>query len=352
MSEKKNEPIASFPAPQFEPFPLEALWWPTFDPFLFCAHHLDRYPAGGAQMEVASPLLEGRRLGNDFEPKHGFRMYHGHPQPGFPSHPHRGFETISLMRQGFMDHSDSLGAAARFGEGDVQWMTAGGGIVHAEMFPLVYADKPNPTELFQVWLNLPAKHKHVPAHFRMIWSKEIPERLVKDAQGKETRITLIAGAFDQEKVPAPPPHSWAAQPESEVAVWNLRMQPGASVTLPAASAGVTRTLYLFDGQSATVGGQPLPGRHGAHFEADAPVTVVNGGAPAELLMLQGRPIAEPVARYGPFVMNTAEEIQQAYRDYRRTRFGTWPWPNDAPIHPRAQGRFALHADGRREEPKG
>jgi quercetin 2,3-dioxygenase len=92
----------------------------------------------------------------DFSGRDGWSMYHGSLVPGFPQHPHRGFETISFMRKGFMDHSDSLGAAARFGRGDVQWMTAGSGIVHAEMFPLLNRDAHNETELFQIWINLPA----------------------------------------------------------------------------------------------------------------------------------------------------------------------------------------------------
>ena len=106
------------------------LHWPTLDPFLFCAHHLDHYPAGNANLGVDSTQLMGRRVGSDFELKDGWRMYHGREVPGFPRHPHRGFETITLARRGFIDHSDSLGAAARFGEGDVQWMTAGSGVVH------------------------------------------------------------------------------------------------------------------------------------------------------------------------------------------------------------------------------
>ena len=110
--------------------------WPTIDPFLFCVHHDDAYPAGNPQFGPAASLV-GRSLGQDFEGTDGWRMYHGQVVPGFPQHPHRGFETITYVRRGLIDHSDSLGAAARFGRGDVQWMTAGRGVVHSEMFPLL-----------------------------------------------------------------------------------------------------------------------------------------------------------------------------------------------------------------------
>ena len=105
--------------------------WVTADPFLFCVHHDDRYPAGNDQLAPDGALLAGRRLGQDFEGKDGWRMYHGEVVPGFPGHPHRGFETVTIVRKGTIDHSDSLGAAARFGSGDTQWLTAGAGVVHS-----------------------------------------------------------------------------------------------------------------------------------------------------------------------------------------------------------------------------
>ena len=128
--------------------------WQTQDPFLFCVYHLDHYPKGNGELGP-DDSLEGRTLGNDFEIKDGYRMYHGTTVPGFPAHPHRGFETITIVNKGFCDHSDSLGAAGRFGEGDVQWMTAGRGVQHSEMFPLVHTQKENPLELFLLNFLLP-----------------------------------------------------------------------------------------------------------------------------------------------------------------------------------------------------
>jgi redox-sensitive bicupin YhaK (pirin superfamily) len=322
--------------------------WVTVDPFLFCVHHDDAYPKGDERMGPAASL-EGRNLGQDFEGKDGWRMYHGEVVPGFPQHPHRGFETVTIVRRGLIDHSDSLGAAARFGRGDVQWLTAGGGIVHSEMFPLLEREAPNPVELFQIWLNLPAADKLVAPHFSMLWDRDIPRVLFSDEKGRETEVTLIAGALDGKRPPSPPPHSWASRPDSDVAIWCVRMQPGAVFELPkAANPDAVRTLYAFQGQGAAFDGEFVKRGHGAVVTSERAVRVENGDATLELLMLQGRPIAEPVAQHGPFVMNTRAEIQQAFQDYQRTRFGGWPWPSDDPVHAREEGRFARHADGRME----
>jgi redox-sensitive bicupin YhaK (pirin superfamily) len=132
-----------------ETLPLTSSPWPTIDPFLFCVHHDDTYPAGNGRFGPDASLT-GRELGADFAGVDGWRMYHGLEVPGFPQHPHRGFETVTYVRRGLIDHSDSLGAAARFGRGDTQWLTAGRGIVHSEMFPLLDDDAPNPLELFQI----------------------------------------------------------------------------------------------------------------------------------------------------------------------------------------------------------
>ena len=321
--------------------------WVTADPFLFCVHHLDLYPEGDERMAPAASLA-GRRIGMDFEIRDGWRMYHGDVVPGFPRHPHRGFETISLARQGYIDHSDSLGATARFGLGDVQWMTAGAGIVHSEMFPLLDREGPNTLEMFQIWLNLPAANKLVEPHFAMFWAEDIPQI---DHDG--VKVTLIAGAHpDHPTPPKPPPNSWAARDDADVAVWTLQMEPGATWQLPPAREGTRRTLYFFAGKAMTAGGEPLERDHASVVRSDRAIELANGDLPAEVLLLQGRPIGEPVAQHGPFVMNTPGEIRQAFADYQGTQFGGWPWPDDAPVHDRDKRRFAIHADGRRSAPAG
>ncbi|MCB0787870.1 MAG: pirin family protein, partial [Flavobacteriales bacterium] len=176
--------------------------WETQDPFIFCVHHEDFFPEGNERMGPKTGL-EGRQLGQDFIIKDGYRMYHGRQVPGFPGHPHRGFETITLVRKGFVDHSDSAGATARYGNGDVQWMTAAKGLQHAEMFPLLHEDRPNTMELFQIWLNLPRKSKMLEPHFKMLWSEQIPKKTVQDEQGRNIYLEVIAGKLQGETAPAP-----------------------------------------------------------------------------------------------------------------------------------------------------
>jgi len=318
--------------------------WETPNPFLFCVHHVDHYPAGNEALGPAASLA-GRAIGQDFEGRDGWRMYHGERVPGFPQHPHRGFETVTLVRRGLVDHSDSMGAAARYGEGDVQWLTAGSGIQHAEMFPLVHRDRDNPLELFQIWLNLPAADKMAPPHFAMFWADQVP--IVSPAPG--VSVTLVAGAVDGVAPPPPPPRSYASRPDSDVAIWAIRLAPGSSWTLPPAARGSNRFLYFFSGRGLHVSGQPVPEPALAVVDPDSRVRLEAAGAGIEILLLQGRPIAEPVAQYGPFVMNTRAQLQQAFTDYQRTQFGGWPWGAADPVNG-SEGRFARRPDGTVERP--
>lgn len=323
--------------------------WPTADPFLFCVHHLDHYPAGNAEFGPQASLA-GRSIGNDFVPKDGWRMYHGSTVPGFPEHPHRGFETITFARQGFIDHSDSMGAAARFGRGDVQWMTAGRGVVHSEMFPLLSSTEGNTCELFQIWMNLPAVDKMVEPHFTMLWADDIPSHVHTDGAGLTSVVTVIAGTYQALVPPPPPPSSWASRPEADVAIWHLTMSAGASLELPSAVGPSTnRVLYVFEG-SVAIDGHDATKDTGVVVDASAQAPLRAGAQGAEVLMLQARPIGEPVAQYGPFVMNTREQIEQAFADYRATGFGGWPWDRPDPVHGAVSERFARHADGRLEQP--
>jgi redox-sensitive bicupin YhaK (pirin superfamily) len=212
------------------------------------------------------------------------------------------------------------------------------------MFPLINDRAGNTLELFQIWLNLPPDSKMVPAYFGMLWSEEIPT--VEPATG--VSVDVIAGMVDGHAAPAATPDSWASSEHGDMAIWLVRLESGASWNLPAAPSGVNRMLHFFEGSSVSVDGVDVSSGSGARLVPDVDVPIVNNGVPAEFLLLQGRPIGAPVFQMGPFVMNTPEELQQAFDDYRSTGFGGWPWSRRDPVHPRTEGRFALHANGRVE----
>ncbi len=321
--------------------------WETDNPFLFCVHHKDAYPKGNGHLGPVSSL-EGRRPGNDFTLKDGWRMYHGRDIPGFPQHPHRGFETVTIVLEGMVDHADSLGASGRYGPGDVQWMTAGAGIQHCEMFPLIHENRENPLELFQIWLNLPASDKFVKPYYKMLWKEDIPRITSGDSDGKLTRIIIVAGSVGDHNAPPPNPESWAARPENEVAIWLLKMEPGAKWKIPTASGEVRRAIYFHKGSAIKVSGRQVSSAKSVILHADMEVVIENGPDESHILLLQGRPIDEPIVQYGPFVMNTREEIQQAFDDYNQTEFGGWPWPRPDQAHGPNRGRFAKYTDGEEE----
>jgi len=327
--------------PVIQTFPLSNPWQ-TLDPFLFSVYHLDHFPNGNGEMGPDPSLLKGRSLGSDFNPREKWRMYHGQTIPGFPAHPHCGFETITMVNRGFCDHSDSLGAAGRFGQGDVQWMTAGSGVQHSEMFPLLKDDEENTLELFQIWLNLPKAGKFVDPHFKMLWKEDIP--IVEDQSAK---IKVVAGTYRDIAPIAPAPDSWAANIENEVAVWNIHVDADSEYVLPKASSPeVNRVLYFYEGNEIHIGDKKINPSFGIVLDSTQDVNIKIGSEAAHFMVLQGKPIDEPVAKYGPFVMNTQAEIQKVMENYRLTQFGGWPWPYPDNVHEKDKGRFALYPDGK------
>ena len=225
---------------------------------------------------------------------------------GFPSHPHRGFETVTYMLDGHMRHEDSFGYRGDLGPGDVQWMTAARGIIHSEM--------PQQTEGrmrgFQLWINLPAREKMKPAAYRDIPAREIPTAML--AGGGELRV--IAGVFEQEgqRVAGP-----IAGLSTAPLYYDVRLPAGAEATIPT-PVSHNAFLYVYEGD-AVVGddARPLTVRAAGLLTPGGQVRLRAGANGARLLLLAGKPIGEPVVQYGPFVMNTPEEIQQAVIDYQR-----------------------------------
>ena len=267
----------------------------------------------------------------------------GRPFQVFPHHPHYGFETVTIVNRGYCDHADSLGAAGRFGMGDVQWMTAGAGVQHSEMFPLLHQEQENPLELFQIWLNLPAKSKQAPPHFKMLWHEQIPV-----IEEKDNSVRLIAGSFGEHQSVGAPPDSWASETKNQVGILDIRIKAGGSYTLTSA-AGAQGSCFVFEGGSLQVNGVLLEVLQGIHY-GEGDQVILEAKADSRILVLQGNPIGEPVVQQGPFVTNSQTEMQKAFENYRLTQFGGWPWRHADPVHDSKKGRFALYPDGHEETP--
>jgi quercetin 2,3-dioxygenase len=234
---------------------------------------------------------------------------------GFPAHPHRGFETVTYMLDGHMRHEDHLGNRGDLSPGDVQWMTAARGIIHSEM--------PQQSEGrmrgFQLWINLPSKEKMKPAHYRDIPAQQIPSlQLTSGASAK-----VIAGSVVLEGASVSGPVNGPDAPLSTDPLYlDLKLPAGVALTVPV-SRGHNAFLYVYEGEAKvgeTQGAGTLPYRAaGVLTDGDA-VQVQGGERGAQLLLLAARPLREPVVQYGPFVMNTRQEIEQAVEDYRSGRF--------------------------------
>lgn len=314
-------------------FPLSSQW-PTQDPFIFCAFHADNYP-GSNDEQGPNETLAGRNIGQDFSNKDGWSMYHGQKVPGFPAHPHCGFETITVVTKGYIDHADSLGSTGRFGEGDAQWMTAGKGVLHSEMFPLLDPVE-NPLELFQIWLNQPHKDRGVDPHYKMFWKDDIP---IFEQDG--TKITIIAGNYSDVQAITPSPNSWAIDPLNEVQVWRVELAPGSTFKIPAVEGAANRSLFFFEGETATIGDENLESGHGTDLVTATEITVSNSGQEnAFFLFLQGRPIQEEFIRNGPFIAANRTEMHKVVSEYQRTQFGGWEWDTSGPVFGSEKKRFS------------
>ena len=228
---------------------------------------------------------------------------------GVGEHPHRGFETVTIMYSGEVEHRDSSGSSGKIGPGDVQWMTAGSGVVHEEMHSFDYSKRGGPFEAIQLWVNLPARDKMTTPNYQTLLARDIPEvQLAGDAG----TARIIAGALGDAKGPA--------KTFTAVSLWDVRLKAGKG-SLFELPAGHMAALFVLKG-SVTVNGAAKVGASAfVTFSRDGAAIQIDADADATLLVLGGEPIDEPVFGYGPFVMNTEVEIRRAIDDYRSGRMG-------------------------------
>lgn len=232
---------------------------------------------------------------------------------GVGAHPHRGFETVTIVYDGEVSHRDSTGAGGTIGPGDVQWMTAASGIVHEEFHSEAYARRGGPFRMVQLWVNLPARDKMAPPGYQGITSAQIPTLALRDVNGAEAgTVRPIAGAFEGASGPA--------RTFTPMQVWDVQLKAGHTVTLPAPE-GHTTVPLVYQGRVKTADGQEAGDAEMIVYERAGEGVQLTALADTTLLWLCGEPIDEPVVGYGPFVMNSAQEIQQAFADFRSGRMG-------------------------------
>lgn len=228
---------------------------------------------------------------------------------GVGQHPHRGFETVTIVYKGELEHRDSTGSGGKIGPGDVQWMTAASGILHEEFHSEGFAKTGGTLEMVQLWVNLPAKDKMAAAGYQTILDGDIPSIALKDQAGS---LRLIAGEFDG--------HTGPARTFTSIDVWDLRLNGGKLLTLDL-HEGRNTALVVLRG-TVQINGQELV-REGqlALFERNGQQLSLEANNDAVVLLLSGEPIDEPIVGHGPFVMNSEQEIQQAFADFQSGRFG-------------------------------
>jgi hypothetical protein len=231
-------------------------------------------------------------------------------QGGLNPHPHRGFETVTIMLEGALEHQDSQGNRGIIGPGDVQWMTAGRGVVHAEYREAEFARRGGRLQGIQLWVNLPRVHKMHEPRYQDLGAAHIP--VVALERG---RARVIAGTYRGVSGPA--------RTFTDLAVLHLELDAGAQAQVPLA-IGWTAGAYVIRGAVAS-NGERIGERELGAFSSQAGAVELTAQMPSEVLLLAGAPIGEPVVSWGPFVMNTREEIAQAQRDYALGRMGNLPW---------------------------
>ncbi|MDR0523480.1 MAG: pirin family protein [Candidatus Methanoplasma sp.] len=318
--------------------------WDAEDPFLFASHHSDDYPAGNAQQAPPLRQISGRNLGRDYQKLFGFRMYHGKVVPGFPLHSHWGYETVTVPEKGFVDHFDSLGNCGRFGFGDVQWVSAGSLYSHDEMYPLAFDDRPNPNDITQIMIDLPSSSKGSAPAVSTVWAEDVP---VVELEGCEVKV--VAGSFGGASAAAPHPGSWAADPAHGVRILRIAMRPGASLDVDGAAPGARRNLYFVSGADASIGGEAYGSGQRLKMDGSA-FRVENGGAESAMWLLEGVPIGERRAAFGPVALGTDREVLDAMNEIRRRELADWPWGLVDRTQPKGAERFLARADGSTERP--
>jgi redox-sensitive bicupin YhaK (pirin superfamily) len=323
--------------------------WDTVDPFLFCVHHDDALSARAMSSSGPRARSPGATSATTSRAIDGWRMYHGDVVPGFPQHPHRGFETMTIVRKRVSITATRWARRARFGDGDTCSGSRPGRASCTRDVPACAARRDNPLELFQLWLNLPRRASSRRRTSRCCWREATPVRVEQDSEGRATAITVIAGDLADTRALPPPPDSWAARADSDVAIWSITMAPGAPLDAAAGARGEQPDAVLLPR-----GGDPR-GRargRGAHGVAAA---AGGGGGAGE--RRDGRRVVAAAGQADRGAGGAARALCHEHAGTRSRRpsrtigaraSAAGRGAATGRAHARSEGRFALHADGRRE----
>ena len=319
--------------------------WDTEDPFTFASHHEDDYPHGNRQLAPPWEEIGGRDLGRDYDKKLGFRMYNGKVVPGFPMHAHWGYETLTYPRIGYVDHFDHKGTHGRFGFGDAQWAMASSRYSHCEMYPLVDKEGRNPNDITQIMINIPLERKNGENAVTTIWSEDIPV-----VRGDGWEATILCGTFGGESAESPSPGTWALR-ENGVRIVRFQLEPGAVLRVDPAMEGANRNVYMTSGDGADLMGTPIMHNDRAKVEGGVEMTIANGETPAVIWLLEGRPIGQKMASFGPVILGNTKEVRAALDEIRKSEYAEWPFDVVDKVHLEdGTGRFISYPDGREERP--
>ena len=318
--------------------------WSGDDPFTFISHHHDQYPKGNAQMAPPLEQIRGRNLGRDYQERFGFRMYHGRVVPGFPMHAHWGYETMTIAEKGYVDHFDTERNYGRYGNGDVQWTLASSRYEHCEMYPLVDQENDNPTHITQIVINIPLDRKNKGNTVNNVWSETIPS-----FEEGGYRITLYCGSYGGSEIYSPNPGSWAAK-ENSVRVMRIEMEPGSRFVLEAVPDGVNRNVYYVSGKGAVMDGTKVKPHLRFKMKPGTDLSLENDAEPSEFWILEGKPIGEKQAAFGPVILSDLDEVRASMDEIRIREFQEWPWELMDKTNPIDMGRELHRADGTVEKP--
>ena len=320
------------------------LHWDTEDPFTFVSHHEDDYPKGNRQLAPPLEEISGRDLGRDYEKRLGFRMYNGKVVPGFPMHAHWGYETVTLAEKGYVDHFDSEKREGRFGFGDIQWVLASSKYMHDEMYPLVNKEERNPNDITQIMINLPLERKNKANSVHTVWSEQVP---VVEENGVSVKV--VCGKYGGHDVTSPNGDSWA-NGEHWVRILRLVMAPNSDIVLDPAPAAANRNVYMVSGGKVDVCGTEIAPYVRAKVKSDIDMTITNGDEESVVWVLEGEPIGQKMASFGPVCLEDTKAIRAAMEDIRRNEYSEWPFDVVDKVHLEDTGRFLRNPDGSEERP--